>query len=88
MQKGTFKQSEFAADFSRVHTGDASEEYQNPVIKLQTDFGGCKTHTMLAVYHLVKGETPLSELQGIPPIIDKAGITSLPKAKVVVIDGN
>lgn len=117
--KGTFKQSEFAADLSRVHTGDASEEYQNPVmffqrtfitegmrllldsviqrlsgnggdpvIQLQTAFGGGKTHTMLAVYHLAKGDTPLSELQGIPPIIDKAGITSLPKAKVVVIDGN
>jgi predicted AAA+ superfamily ATPase len=117
--RGTFKQSEFAADLSRVHTGDASEEYQNPVmffqrtfitegmrllldsviqrlsgnggdpvIQLQTAFGGGKTHTMLAVYHLAKGETPLSELQGIPPIIDKAGVTSLPKAKAVVIDGN
>ncbi len=117
--RGTFKQSEFAADLSRVHTGDASEEYQNPVmffqrtfitegmrllldsviqrlsgnggdpvIQLQTAFGGGKTHTMLAVYHLAKGDTPLSELQGIPPIIDKAGVTSLPKAKAVVIDGN
>ncbi|MDD2231048.1 MAG: DUF499 domain-containing protein, partial [Candidatus Cloacimonetes bacterium] len=117
--KGTFKQSEFAADLSRVHTGDASEEYQNPVmffqrtfitegmsllfdsviqrlsskggdpvIQLQTAFGGGKTHTMLAVYHLAKGEVPLSDLQGIPPIIDRAGITSLPPAKVAVIDGN
>ncbi|MDZ4121751.1 MAG: DUF499 domain-containing protein, partial [Candidatus Cloacimonadaceae bacterium] len=117
--KGTFKQSEFAADLSRVHTGDASEEYQNPVlffqrtfitegmrllldsviqrlsgnggdpvIQLQTAFGGGKTHTMLAVYHLAKGEVALSELQGIPPIIDKAGIAELPKARIAVIDGN
>jgi predicted AAA+ superfamily ATPase len=28
----------------------------DPVIQLQTAFGGGKTHTMLAVYHLAKGE--------------------------------
>lgn len=117
--KGTFKQSEFAADLSQVHLGTASEEYQNPalfyqrtyitegmrllltsvirrlcgkggepVIQLQTAFGGGKTHTMLAVYHLAKGEVGASELQGIPPIIDAAGVPELPKAKIVVIDGN
>ncbi|MDD3579028.1 MAG: DUF499 domain-containing protein, partial [Candidatus Cloacimonetes bacterium] len=117
--RGTFKQSEFAADLSQVHLGKASEEYQNPalfyqrtyitegmrllltsviqrlsgkggepVIQLQTAFGGGKTHTMLAVYHLAKGELAASELQGVPPIIDAAGVTELPKAKIVVIDGN
>jgi hypothetical protein len=117
--KGTFKQSEFAADLSQVHLGKASEEYQNPalfyqrtyitegmrllltsviqrlsgkggepVIQLQTAFGGGKTHTMLAVYHLAKGELAASELQGVSPIIDAAGVTELPKAKIVVIDGN
>ena len=30
----------------------------DPVIQLQTAFGGGKTHTMLAVYHLAKGEVP------------------------------
>ncbi|HPN41812.1 MAG TPA: DUF499 domain-containing protein, partial [Candidatus Cloacimonadota bacterium] len=117
--RGTFKQSEFAADLSQVHLGKASEEYQNPalfyqrtfitegmrlllssviqrlcgkggepVIQLQTAFGGGKTHTMMAVYHLAKGEVGASELHGIPPIIDAAGVTQLPKARIVVIDGN
>ena len=117
--RGTFKQSEFAADLSQVHLGKASEEYQNPalfyqrtyitegmrlllssviqrlsgkggepVIQLQTAFGGGKTHTMMAVYHLAKGEAAASELQGIPPILDAVGITELPKANTVVIDGN
>lgn len=117
--KGTFKQSEFAADLTQVHSGDASAEYQDPimffqrtfitegmsllldsvikrlsgnggdpVIQLQTAFGGGKTHTMLAVYHIAKGDVPPSELQGIPPIIDRAGLTSLPKARVIVLDGN
>ncbi len=59
----------------------------DPVIQLQTAFGGGKTHTMLAVYHLAKGELPASQLQGIPPILDAAGITELPKARIAVLDG-
>jgi predicted AAA+ superfamily ATPase len=59
----------------------------DPVIQLQTAFGGGKTHTMLAVYHLAKGETVASELLGIPPILDAAGITELPKARLAVLDG-
>ncbi|QQS46399.1 MAG: ATP-binding protein [Acidobacteriota bacterium] len=60
----------------------------DPVIQLQTAFGGGKTHTMLAVYHLAKGEAPTSKLAGIPPILDAANVTELPRARVVVIDGN
>ncbi|MDD3802703.1 MAG: DUF499 domain-containing protein [Desulfuromonas thiophila] len=59
----------------------------DPVIQLQTAFGGGKTHTMLAVYHLGKGTVPASELQGIPPILDVAGVTELPQARIAVLDG-
>lgn len=59
----------------------------DPVIQLQTAFGGGKTHTMLAVYHLAKGETPASELQGIPALLDAAGVTELPSARIAVLDG-
>ena len=59
----------------------------DPVIQLQTAFGGGKTHTMLAVYHLARGTAPASDLQGIPPILDAAGIIDLPKARIAVIDG-
>jgi len=38
-----------------------------PVIQLQTAFGGGKTHTMLAVYHLATRKGPLADLAGIPP---------------------
>src|SRR5439155_26834661 len=60
----------------------------DPVIQLQTAFGGGKTHTMLAVYHLAKGETLASDLQGIPPILDSAQVTEVPRTQVVVLDGN
>ena len=59
----------------------------DPVIQLQTAFGGGKTHTMLAVYHLAKGEAVASDLPGVPAILDAAGITELPRARIAVLDG-
>lgn len=59
----------------------------DPVIQLQTAFGGGKTHTMLAVYHLASRKVVAEKLLGIPPILDQAGIQELPFAKVAVIDG-
>lgn len=38
----------------------------DPVIQLQTAFGGGKTHTMLAVYHLASREVSTDKLMGIP----------------------
>jgi len=38
----------------------------DPVVQLQTAFGGGKTHAMLAVYHLARGTTPAKKLLGIP----------------------
>src|SRR5712692_3107567 len=43
-----------------------------PVIQLQTAFGGGKTHTMLAVYHLATRTCSLSELSGIPDLVERA----------------
>lgn len=58
-----------------------------PVIQLQTAFGGGKTHSLLAVYHLATSKVPASELAGVSPILDAAGVTDLPAAKVAVLDG-
>jgi predicted AAA+ superfamily ATPase len=59
-----------------------------PVIQLQTAFGGGKTHTMLAVWHLAKRSCPLANMPGIPALIERAGLMELPQARVAVIDGN
>jgi predicted AAA+ superfamily ATPase len=59
-----------------------------PVIQLQTAFGGGKTHTLLAVYHLATRAVPLSELAGIPALIDRAGLLDVPQAHVGILDGN
>ena len=58
-----------------------------PVVQLQTAFGGGKTHTMLAVYHLATREGSLNDLAGIPAVLDHAGVMDVPRAKVAILDG-
>jgi predicted AAA+ superfamily ATPase len=59
----------------------------DPVVQLQTNFGGGKTHSMLALYHLFSGVNP-SELAGVDDVLAEAGIKTLPKARRVVLVGN
>ncbi len=59
----------------------------DPVVQLQTNFGGGKTHSMLALYHLFSGASP-GDLAGVDEVLAKAGMKSLPKAKRVVLVGN
>ena len=60
----------------------------DPVIQLQTAFGGGKTHTMLAVYHLARRTGSLDDLPGVSSLLDAAGVMDVPKARVVVLDGS
>ncbi len=59
----------------------------DPVVQLQTNFGGGKTHSMLALYHLFSGASA-SELAGVDTVLAEAGVKSLPRAKCVVLVGN
>jgi predicted AAA+ superfamily ATPase len=59
----------------------------DPVIQLQTNFGGGKTHSMLALYHLFSGAAP-TDLPGIDGVLAEAKVNSLPKARRVVLVGN
>jgi len=59
----------------------------DPVVQLQTNFGGGKTHSMLALYHLFSGANP-AELVGVDAVLAEAGVKSLPRAKRVVLVGN
>jgi predicted AAA+ superfamily ATPase len=42
---------------------------------------------MLAVYHLATRKCGLSDLSGIPALIERAGLMDVPEARVAVIDG-
>jgi predicted AAA+ superfamily ATPase len=59
----------------------------DPVVQLQTNFGGGKTHSMLALYHLFSGTNP-GELAGADAVLAEAGVKVLPTAKRVVLVGN
>lgn len=56
----------------------------DPVVELQTNFGGGKTHSMLALYHLFSN-TPASELQGVEKLLTDG--LSIPKnvRRVVIV---
>jgi len=58
----------------------------DPVIQLQTAFGGGKTHTLLAVMHMVSG-VPAEKLTGIPELLRKSGLDGVPKSTIAVLDG-
>ncbi|WP_407194615.1 DUF499 domain-containing protein [Bradyrhizobium sp. STM 3566] len=59
----------------------------DPVIGLQTSFGGGKTHTMLALYHLANAKSP-ETLPGLADIFKDAAVATLPmRSKPVVFVG-
>ncbi|MCC8151343.1 MAG: DUF499 domain-containing protein [Lachnospiraceae bacterium] len=58
-----------------------------PVIQLKTAFGGGKTHSMLALYHMVHGKTSIEYIPSLKPVLERAGLEELPKANVAVLVG-
>ena len=58
-----------------------------PVIQLKTAFGGGKTHSLLALYHLLHGRVPASKLRGAPALLREAGIEQPPPVRVAVLVG-
>jgi predicted AAA+ superfamily ATPase len=59
----------------------------DPVVQLQTAFGGGKTHSMLALYHLCGGKIRLSEFPGGERIAAEIGGVDLPEANIAVLVG-
>ena len=58
-----------------------------PVIQLKTAFGGGKTHSLLALYHLLRGRAPLAKLPRVADILKDAGIDGIPRTRVAVLVG-
>ncbi len=50
----------------------------DPVVELKTNFGGGKTHSMLALYHLCSGAN-LAELAGLEKVLDGIDSSKIPK---------
>lgn len=58
----------------------------DPVVELQTNFGGGKTHSMLALYHMVSG-TPVEDLPGLDQLLSRSGLTVPGKINRAVLVG-
>jgi predicted AAA+ superfamily ATPase len=50
----------------------------DPVVELQTNFGGGKTHSMLALWHMLSGAKP-GDLAGVDNVMNEAGVKALPQ---------
>lgn len=59
-----------------------------PVLTLVTQFGGGKTHTLTALYHLVENRQVAGGDSGVKALLREAGLPSLPKGRVAVFVGN
>ena len=58
----------------------------DPVVELQTNFGGGKTHSMLALYHMAGG-TPVQDLSGLDRLLDEHGLSVPQKINRAVLVG-
>ncbi len=58
-----------------------------PVIQLKTSFGGGKTHSLLALYHLFGEKIHAEQSSAVREILQAAQIESLPKVYTAVIVG-
>lgn len=59
----------------------------SPVLELKTNFGGGKTHSLLALYHLFDA-VPTSSLAGMDELLREVGINDSPAARRIVIAGH
>lgn len=59
----------------------------DPVVQLQTSFGGGKTHSMLALFHLFGGQIAPGQIPGLEPILGKLGLSQVPRCNRAVLVG-
>jgi len=59
-----------------------------PVLTLITQFGGGKTHTLTALYHIAKSGNKAIKFNGISRLLESASLKTIPKTNVGVFVGN
>jgi hypothetical protein len=64
-----------------------SDRGGDPIVELQTNFGGGKTHSLLALYHLFSGVSTL-DLVGIEPLLHTVEVQQAPKAHRAILVGH
>jgi hypothetical protein len=59
-----------------------------PVLSLITQFGGGKTHTLTALYHLCSDGAKAKSYPGVSEMMKETGLKTVPEAQVAVFVGN
>lgn len=60
----------------------------SPVMTLITQFGGGKTHTLTALYHLATAGNKLAGVKGVAELLKSENVSKVQNAKVAVFVGN
>jgi len=74
--------SDLLVGAARRLSGDGGD----PVIDLQTNFGGGKTHSMIALYHLASG-IPAADLPGVSELFAQHGVSIPPSVRRAAVIG-
>src|SRR5690242_18266361 len=74
----------FLGELTRRLSGDIAAP---AVYRLQTEFGGGKTHTRLAAYHLFRDPSRAAGTPFVTELAARLGVASFPEAKVAVLEG-
>jgi hypothetical protein len=74
----------FLGELSARLSGDMAAA---AVYRLQTEFGGGKTHTLLAAYHLFGNPAAVAGTPFVSELADRLGRTAFPQARVAVLEG-
>ncbi len=74
-----------AAEVMRRLSGETTET--SAVFNLATQFGGGKTHALTLLYHLVTNGPKADRWTGVPQLLDKASISTVPRAACAVLVG-
>ncbi len=73
------------AQVIRRLSGEKTET--SAVFNMATQFGGGKTHALTLLYHLARGGSKADKWAGVPKLLEKAGISSVPEAATAVFVG-
>jgi len=65
----------------------AGHKDADPVVQMQTPFGGGKTHALMAVYHLVRDPGKVANLAPIRELLDEIGLKTMPSARLACLVG-
>src|SRR5919206_2774096 len=59
----------------------------NRVIQIETPFGGGKTHTLLALYHLAKDGAAVARRPELAALLGELGLSGVPSMRVATVVG-